>query len=283
VWKAETGALLATFAGHTDWVVSSAFVGRTGGSVVTASTDGTARVWDALVQPELDELAQLAAPVTDVAYAEDGPVVRAVAGDGRMHVLDAATGSELGVEPGKPRSRKVTGPGGETATIRGNTVVVRAGEGKIVLRGHRDRVTSTAFSAAGTLVVTASRDHDARIWDASTGDTIRVLSGHFGVVNDARFSPDARWVVTGAPASAGLWDARSGTLVTYLRGHKGPVLSAGFDPAGRTIVTGGVDGTVRTYRCEICDELDELVELARSRLAQTGRELSAAERERYLG
>jgi hypothetical protein len=48
-------------------------------------------------------------------------------------------------------------------------------------------------------------------------------------------------------------------------------------------VTGGVDGTVRTYRCEICGGIDDLVALARERLEATGRELTPAERELYLG
>jgi len=102
-------------------------------------------------------------------------------------------------------------------------------------------------------------------------------------VNDARFSPDRRWVVTAGPRTAVLWDARSGMLVRYLRGHQGRVLSAGFDPTGRVIVTGGQDGTVRTYRCEFCGDLEQLSEIARRRLAETGRELTADERERYLG
>jgi WD40 repeat protein len=283
VWKAETGDNLVVLSGHTDWVTSAAFLGGAGGSIVTASTDGKARVWDALVQPALGELARLAAPVTQVVYTDDGQALRAAAGDGRTHVLDAATGKELRVEAGTPLTRSVVGAGGITATIRGNTVVLRSDGRTTVLEGHRDRVTSASFSSDGTLLVTASRDHDARIWEVATGQRVQVLSGHFGVVNDARFSPDARWVVTGAPASAGLWDARAGKLVTYLRGHNGPVTSAGFDPSGRTIVTGGEDGSVRTYRCEICGGLDELVELAERRLAVTGRELTAEERERYLG
>jgi WD40 repeat protein len=61
------------------------------------------------------------------------------------------------------------------------------------------------------------------------------------------------------------------------------VTSATFDPSGRVIVTGGVDGTLRSYRCRICGGLEELSELARARLAETGRELTSEERELYLG
>jgi WD40 repeat protein len=102
-------------------------------------------------------------------------------------------------------------------------------------------------------------------------------------VQDAGFSRDGRWVVTAGPGRAGLWDAGSGGLVTLLRGHRGRVTSAAFSPNGRAIVTGGVDGTVRTYRCDICGGLGELVRLAGRRLDATGRRLSAEERERFLG
>ena len=150
----------------------------------------------------------------------------------------------------------------------------------IVLRGHRDRVTAVSFSPDGTLLATASLDRDVRVWDVATGKW-RVLQ-HTAPVRDARFSPDGRWIITAA-STAGLWDARDGSLVVRLRGHDGVLTSAGFDPSGRTIVTGGVDGTVRTYRCEICGGLDELVELAERRLGATGREFMAEERERYFG
>jgi WD40 repeat protein len=283
VFKAETGAPLAVLAGHSDQLTSAMFVGGAGSSVVTAGTDGTVRVWDVLVQPELQEIASFSTPVTVVAF-QNGNAVRAVTNEGQS-VLDAATGHALDVGPLPPllRTRSVRSPEGGTATIRGNTVVLRSGSGTTILRGHRDRVTSVSFSPDGSRLVTASRDHDARIWDTASGRPLRLLQGHFGIVNGAQFSPDGRWVVTAGPRAAGLWDARSGFLVLRLRGHRGPVNSAAFDPSGRMIVTGGADGTVRTYVCRICGGLAELSELARSRLAETDRVLTDEERERYLG
>ena len=279
VWKVETGALLAVLRGHRDAVTSAAFT-ETGRSVVTASEDGTARVWDVVVQPELAVLASLAAPVTEVVATSDG--VRAVAGDGRAHVLDPETGAELSSETAEPRSSTIVGPDGATATIRGDSVTVRTDRGKTVLKGHSGPVTSGSFSTDGTLLVTASRDREARVWNLETGESL-VLQGHFGPVQDARFSPNARWVVTAGPGRAGLWDARTGSQIMLLRGHKGILTSAGFDPTGRTIVTGGVDGTIRRYRCGICGGLDELVELAERRLAATGRELTAEALNRSVG
>src|SRR5439155_17480234 len=120
------------------------------------------------------------------------------------------------------------------------------------LRGHRDALTSVDVSPDGTRIVTASFDHDARVWDVATGRLIEVLRGHFGVVSDARFSPEGRWIVTAGPSTAGLWDVRSGQLIFFARGHEGRLTSAAFGPVDHRIVTGSVDGTVRTYACDVC-------------------------------
>ena len=59
------------------------------------------------------------------------------------------------------------------------------------------------------MVVTASRDCTARVWDARTGEPIGVLK-HSDVVWDAAFSPDSKLVVTASgDGSACVWEARS--------------------------------------------------------------------------
>jgi WD40 repeat protein len=275
----EQGVTLVVLNGHRERVTSASFTGPVGSSVVTASRDGTARTWDALFQPELEELASFPAAVS-VLEAEGGRL-RVTTADGRLHVLDAETGEEIAVEAGRERERVASGPDGATARIRFNTVVLRADGTRTNLDGHRDRVRSVEFSPDGSLLATASRDQDVRIWDGRTGEPLVALT-HNSEVRDASFSPDGRWVVSAA-FRASLWDPRSGLNVVRLQGHEGPVTAATFDSSGKTIVTGGVDGTVRRYECVICGELDELLVLADERLAATGRELTEEERERYLG
>jgi len=175
----------------------------------------------------------------------------------------------------------VFGPEGSIATIRGRTVILKSGGNRTVLRGHRDRVTSVAFSRHGGLLATASLDHDVRLWNVATAKQLRLFQ-HNTAVHDAQFSPDERWLVSAANKAA-LWDLRSGEPVLRLRGHEGTTTAATFDPTGKLIVTGGVDGTVRTYTCEICGGIDDLLALAEKRLASTRRELTPDERAQYLG
>ncbi len=280
-WKSDTGAALAVFPGHADAVTSVDLVGAAGEELVTAGSDGTVRVWDTVVQPVLEPLSELRAPVSNLSFAADGGTITAVAGDTlyRVDVGDGRT-KEEGAAPAP--SPTVIGPGGRRARIDGDAVVLSGGgKGSVRLEGHRDDVLSVDFSPDGDWVVTASRDHDARVWDASTGELRHVLQGHFALVSDAAFSPDGRWIATAGPGTAGLWTASDGKLVYYLRGHEGILTSVAFAPDG-LLATGGEDGTVRLFRCLVCGEIDELTALADERLEGTGRELTAEERERFL-
>jgi len=263
VWRAENGEAIATLRGHGDLVTAAAFLPGDR-RVVTAGVEGTVRIWDSVRQPPLRLVRAFREPVMRVRFAGGG--FEAVTADGRLHVLSLG-GEELSqrdaTEPAVERS-----PDGSTLRIEGKTAVIRRADGReLVLRGHLDIVTSAHFSPDGAQVVTASRDHDPIVWDARTGDALRKLLGHFAIVSDARFSPDGRWIVTAGPGKPGIWDASTGELIYLLQGHVGILLSAEFDSTSRRIVTGGQDGTVQTYRCTICGHIDELIPLARARLA----------------
>jgi WD40 repeat protein len=45
-------------------------------------------------------------------------------------------------------------------------------------------------------VATGSEDSDIRLWDAATGQYLLSLSGHSAAVNDLRFSPDGKRIVS---------------------------------------------------------------------------------------
>jgi WD40 repeat protein len=275
----ESGDELIVLPGHRGWVTSAAFTGGAGSPVVTASGDGSLRVWDAVFQPQLAELAQLHAPIATLVVDNR---IHAGTTAGRELELDLATGKRMGAKAGAGRRPlRVVGPNGAIATIRGRTVVLRRDGRTTILRGHRDRVTAISFSSSGELLASASLDHDVRVWDIATGEQVQLVQ-HNTAVHDAQFSPDGRWLVTAANRG-GLWDVQTGSNVARLQGHDGTLTAAAFAPDGVTIVTGGADGTIRRYRCQVCGGLDSLLDLARKRLAATARQLSEGERERYLG
>lgn len=129
------------------------------------------------------------------------------------------------------------------------------------------------FSPDGRLLVTASRDHFAVIWDVATRRETKVLRGHLAGLNDARWSADGRWIVTGS-GKVGMWSANDVGLprsfLAFLRGHDGPVTALSFAPSGWRVATASRDGTVRTWDCTLCGRLPQLTEHANELLKRIG-------------
>jgi hypothetical protein len=119
---------------------------------------------------------------------------------------------------------------------------------RLMLSGHEADVTSAAFSPDGTHVVTAPEDNTARIWDAATGNEIKVLRGYENYVYSAAFSAGGTRIVTASEdKTARIWDAATGNEIKVLRGHENIVWSAAFGPDGTRIVTASWDEAARIW------------------------------------
>jgi len=91
-----------------------------------------------------------------------------------------------------PDGRFIAAASGEAAWVSD------PGRGEVVrkLDRHTGRVNSASFSPDSRLIVTASADNTARVWNAETGESIATLLDHNGPVLNALFSPDGRSVFT---------------------------------------------------------------------------------------
>ena len=240
---------------HKDSVRSASF-STDGQRVLTASDDGTARVWDVASG---DAIAVLEAPdssVRSASFSPDGQqVVTLSFFSGTVRVWDVATQDAIAVLEGhadgviraafsNDGQRVVTASWDRTARVWD----VASGNAIAVLEGYADGVTSATFSTDGERVVTASDDGTARVWDVATQDTIAVLEGHTGFVWSAAFSPDGQRVVTASKdGTARVWDVARENAIAVLEGHTDGVSSAVFSTDGQRVMTASDDGTVRVW------------------------------------
>jgi WD40 repeat protein len=255
---------------HTNAVTSADF-SPDGGRIVTASDDGTARVWDARTGRELRELLNIEGYVRNwgagsARFSPDGRRIVTGGPDDTAKVWDARTGRKLLTLRGhvglvwfagySPDGRRiVTGSKDTTAKVWD----AQTGRELLTLEGHAI-VRSAGFSPDGRQIVTGGAD--ARVWDASTGRERLVLKGNDGrggSIWAASYSRDGRQIITagevGAFGTATVWDAVTGRKLLTLQGHAEIVCSAAFSPDGRRIVTGSGDRTARVWDARAGREL----------------------------
>lgn len=240
--------------GHTDLVVGVAY-SPDGQRIVTASYDGSARIWDAASGEPLLVLRGHASAVRSAAFSADGRRIVTASYDKTARLWGATSGELLLVltgHTGRVRSAALSPDGRHVVTASEDGTArlwdASSGEQLEVLAGHVGYLRSAAFSADGRRIVTAADDGTARLWDATTGRQLLVLSGHSGAVDTAAFSPNGQRVVTGSEdKTARVWDAMSGQQLLVLAGHDFYVDGVSFSPDGRSIVTASGDKTVRLW------------------------------------
>ena len=106
-----------------------------GQTAVTASTDDTARLWEAATGKAIGPALRHRGKVETAAFSPDGKTVVTGSTDRTAQLWDAATGRSLG------------------RTLK-----------------HQSGVFAVAFSPDGKLVATGSNDETAQFWDANTGE-----------------------------------------------------------------------------------------------------------------
>lgn len=107
--------------------------------------------------------------------------------------------------------------------------------GSIPLLGHEGGINSVVFSPDGELVLAASDDGTARLWNLE-GELVLTLSGHSGAVNDASYSLDGRLVATSSDdRTVRLWTS-DGELLHVLGEHSSEVSGLLFTPDGRFLI-----------------------------------------------
>ena len=274
---------LLTLKGHSDFFLWASF-SPDGTRILTASHDGTARVWDAKSGAVMLTFKGHNDQILSASFSPDGARVvtasdnsprgplgiaelvrrldgRAPSGghdpralDHTAKVWDARSGAVLLTLKGHARDvglASFSPDGTRIVTVSNGTAKVwdaKSGAEVVTLKGHTGDVGLASFSPDGARIVTASRDGTLKVWDAKSGAEVLTLKGHIDWVHSASFSPDGTRIVTGSQdKTAKVWDAKSGAEVLTLKGHTNLVRSAAFSPDGTRVVTASDDRTARVW------------------------------------
>jgi WD40 repeat protein len=272
VWELERTAAEVTpvplfdLLGHTDSVASAAF-SADGRSVVTASYDGSTRLWNVTTGLELRSHHDW---VNDVDVSRDGHAYTvSAAGEvigwdilrGRP-VLETSSSDPLlwgvAVHPdntffvtvgGDGRARMWRTVGKQAIEFPSESFGVRNSKMSVVAVDPRRGVERAAIGALdGTVRLLTWRNGEPRVERGLPDRRVARGTAHRGSVGAIAFSPDGtRLVTAGADKKAQVWNPATGARIATFDRHNGLILGAAFHPNGRLVATASDDWTVRVW------------------------------------
>jgi WD40 repeat protein len=250
-------ALVRDLVGHGGRIAACA-VTPDGRRVVSASSDGTLRVWDLETGRPLTTMAGHTSDVNACAVTLDGRRVVSASADQTLKIWDLESGRALATLAGHTDSVSAC------AVIRDGRRMISAswdgtlkvwdldsGRLLVTLEGHTGLVTACAATADGRHVVSASKDGTLKIWDLESGRPLFTLEGHTGTVTTCMVTPDGQRVVSASQdETLRIWEVESGRSLAVLQGHLGGVNACAVTPDGRRLVSASGDRTLRVWDLE---------------------------------
>ncbi len=267
LWKPTSGRKLHTFKGHTECVFAVAF-SRDGRDLLSASTDGSIKVWDADSPPRpltlySPSILNYGGSVACVAVSPDGRRIASGQDDHAVRIWDAATGRLLHVLLGhdepirslafSPDGRLLVSGAGLPNRFGPPHNVVRVWEvesGRLVsIPSVLDHVVNAlAFLGDGHWLASGGDSCDVQIWNADDGAVRASLKGHAVDVRRLALSPDRALLASASnDGETKLWELPGGTLRTTLKGNGGHVGAIAFNHDGGLLATASGDATIQVW------------------------------------
>ena len=255
-WPVAAGPTLLELQ-HQEEMVAGTW-SRDRGRILTASSDGAARVWDPTPGQELLALRHSDA-IYQATWSADQRRILTASGDAAARVWDATTGEEL-LELRQPFGAYMASWNADESRIltagRDTARVWDSATGALLLElPHEDALTSPLWNSDGSRIVTAGYDGRVRVWDAATGEELLALP-HKGIVNWVGWNPDENLIITAShapdpvagdsPSVVQLWDATTGEERLTLQ-HDSWIARVSWKTDGSQFITGGANGITQVW------------------------------------
>ena len=235
IWDAQTGAPVATLAGHSS-TLNGLEWSPDGRTILTASDDGTAKLWDAetwrlrrtIEYQHVDVRRETGSLVTAIFTRKKIPEQR------NIRARFAAGGGTFVIYGSSQLPQLWSVEGQLVASLFTETEIIERSKYSYPYR------TPPLLSRDGRFIATTSESGDTRLWDGRTGRLQRV----FEAETAHAFSPDGGTLInaswgTGGGAMLKLWDVETGELRQSWDKVVSGVSRIYWSPEGQRIIVNG--------------------------------------------
>ena len=248
------GALIRTLEGHTDSVIAVS-LSPDGKQAISASEDGTLKIWDIGSGTSIRTLEGYTASVRAVAITPDGTQAISAPDDKTLRVWDIGSGTLLRTLEGHTASVSAVAitPDGKQVISASSDTTLRVwdiGSGTLLrtLEGHTASVSAVAITPDGKQAVSGSTDNTLRVWDIGSGTLLRALEGHTASVYGVAITPDSKQALSASEdETLRVWDISSGTLLRTLKGHTTWIYGVAITPDGKQAISASYDETLKVW------------------------------------
>ena len=265
VWDASTNTQLTQLIGDTGGIIQVQF-STNGQEVVTASEDGSIRIWRAWPRelkaafPTSNSGSGMPNPVYAAEYSPDSSRILAVDSTGFAYVLTNSGTPVATINPPSPNGYVSTalynqaGTQIVTADTDGTVDLWQAsGSYQQINLPSPIQVTApasyAAFSWDGKFLVVINGDGNAEVFNAQSGQLLHTLNSNSGFfLTVAVFSRDGRQILTGdGDGHVEVWNAATGREIRVLGTKGAGITDVQFDSTGKYFVTASDNGFVTTW------------------------------------
>lgn len=121
-------------------------------------------------------------------------------------------------------------------------------------KGHKGPVVSCRLSSSLNFLLSCSEDKTLKIWNMTTGDCLKTLTGHIKVVNDGDFHPNFKMyskdpciISASGDGTIRIWNSSDTWPKVTVMGHDKAVYRVVFAPDGKSFVSCSEDKSIRTW------------------------------------
>ncbi|MGK7893992.1 MAG: NB-ARC domain-containing protein, partial [Xenococcus sp. (in: cyanobacteria)] len=258
IWEKQTGKLLRTFGGHSNWIRSLAFHPE-GQLLASSCEDGLICLWDIDKQECIKVLKEHRGRVWSIAISSDGEFLFSGSNDRTAKLWEVSTGNCVRTLQGYSRHIRalVFSPDSNflahsSSGLNETVKLWNIAEEKIIniFGQHKCIVWSIDFSSDGKFMITCGGDRTLKTWEVSTGKCLHSLSGHTNWIRSVAICRlnDMYLVASSSDdKTIRLWNIFTGECLYILKGHHNWIRSIVFSPDGQFLYSGSDDCTIKKW------------------------------------